>query len=103
MHTAQEVLDFLHNFAEKEKITHEVDGVIWREDHQDYQILLEKNFHIEIREKLIDHLLSDPKHADTKREIIFLLNHPNEFEEWEETVGKKVKEDTSDMFIDDDS
>ena len=100
-HTAQEILDFLHDFAEKENLKHEIEGVIWREDYQDYQILLEKNFHIEIREKLINLLLDDPKHADTRREIIFLLNHPNEFEEWEETVGEKVKEDTSDIFTDD--
>lgn len=101
LHTAQKVLDFLHAFTEEIKLDKEVDGVIWREDHQDYQVLLEGNFHTEIREKLIDLLLTNPKHADTRREVTFLLKNPNEFEEWEETVGKKVKEDTSGMFIDD--
>ncbi len=83
-YSPQQILDYLTAFAEEIKLKQPIDGVIYREDHQDYQVILDTNFHCEIREKLIDIIMTDPKHADTRREITFLLQHPMEYEDWEE-------------------
>lgn len=83
-YSPQEVLDYLTSLAEEVKLGKAIDGVIYRDDYQDYQVILDDNFHIELREKLIDIIMENPKHADTRREIIFLLQHAVEYGEWEE-------------------
>jgi len=83
--TAQEVLDRLLEFSREIKLKQGIDAVFHREDYQDYQVILDEKFHCEIREKLIQILFDNPKHADTRREITFLLNHPVEYEEWEDS------------------
>ncbi|MFP4473432.1 MAG: hypothetical protein ACLFPX_06160 [Candidatus Omnitrophota bacterium] len=83
-HSPENVLDRLLEFSQQIKMEKPIEGVIYREDYQDYQVLIEGNQHIELRKKLIDILMDDPKHKDTCREVKFLLNHPVEFEEWEE-------------------
>lgn len=88
-YTAQEILDFVAAFADENKLGKSIDGVIYREDYQDYQVILDDTFHCEIREKLIDLIMTDPKHADTRREIAFLLQHAAEYEEWEEAPVPK--------------
>ncbi len=86
LHHPEQVLDRLLALGSQIKIDRPIEGVVYREDYQDYQVLLEGNYHVEIREKLIDVLFKDPKHSDTLREVSFLLHHPVAFEEWEETV-----------------
>jgi len=83
--TAQEVLDRFEEFAEEISLGKNIDAVFYREDYADYQIIMDDHFHCEIREKLIDVFFDNPKHADTRREIIFLLKHAVEYEEWEES------------------
>ena len=83
LHNPQVVLDRLTELSGEIKLKQNVDGVIYRDDHQDYQVILADVFHCEIREKLIDIFIKDPRHGDTRREIVFLLEHPSEFEEWE--------------------
>lgn len=84
-YSPQDVLDHLIAFAQEIKLQKPIDGVIFREGYQDYQVILDNTFHCEIREKLIEMIMTDPKHVDTRREIAFLLQHPAEYEEWEDT------------------
>ncbi len=78
-------------FAKEIKLKRDIEGVIFREDYEDYRVYLEGNFHIEIREKLIDTIIKHPKHADTRREIAYLLNNSVMFEDWEHDGVEKAK------------
>ena len=73
IHTPQAVLDCLVEFLDEIEMKKEIDAVFYREDYQDYQVILDENTHCEIREKLIDIFRKDPNHDDTRREITFLL------------------------------
>lgn len=88
-YSPQDVLDYLLAFAKEIKLKQPIDGVIYREDYQDYQVILDNTFHCEIREKLIDLIMTNPKHSDTRRDITFLLQHPVEYEEWEDAPVQK--------------
>ena len=98
IHSPQEVLDRLVALFEELHIEKSVDAVFFREDHDDYQVVLDDNFHCEIRKKLIDVFLENDKHADTRRELLFLLKHANEYEEWEDSPVTTTKKD--DIVID---
>jgi len=93
LYEPQVVLDRLIELADEVKLEKTIDGVIYRDDYQDYQVILDDAFHCEIREKLIDIFMKDPKHGDTRREIVFLLMHPAEYEEWEEGPAVKPPSD----------
>ncbi len=86
-HEPTDILEQLLKFAKEINLKIAVEGVIYRDGYDDYQVLFENRFHCEVRAKLIDVLMENPKHADTRREITFLLNHPIEFEEWEDAYS----------------
>ncbi len=91
LHHPEQVLPNLMKFAQEIKLKRGVEGLIYREDYRDYRIYLEGNFHIEIREKLIDLLMKNPKHGDTRRELTFLLENALAFEEWESDGVEKAR------------
>lgn len=81
----EEVLERFEEFVKEINLEKSVDAVFYREDYGDYQIILDNSFHCELREKLIYIFMTDPKDADTRREIIYLLKHAAEYEEWEKS------------------
>ena len=87
----QEVLDFFNKLLGEENIKKEIYCVDYREDWEDYRIIFEDRTHAELRQKLIDTIIANPTHGDTRREVLFLINHAPEFEEWEDDEGAGSK------------
>lgn len=84
LHHPEQVLECLLKFSKEIKLKRSIEGVVFREDYGDYRVYMEGNFHIEIREKLIDTIITQPQHADTRRDVAYLLNNVVMFEEWED-------------------
>ncbi|MEW5894489.1 MAG: hypothetical protein AB1650_01855 [Candidatus Omnitrophota bacterium] len=92
-YSPEQVLERITEFAKEINLRRTIDGVIYRNDYLDYQVLMDDRFHAELREKLIDVLFTDPNHADTRREITYLLRHAFEFEEWEDVPAPSKEQD----------
>jgi len=101
----QKVLEIMQGIVKEAQLPREVSGVIYRADYQDIQVILDDDFHCEIRVKLFqDYLLH--KHPDARREIIYLIQHAAAFEEWERPPsgagsgdgGGKISIDDSDQY-----
>ncbi len=90
--------EIVESIAREMGFSRKVTRVSYRQDYQDYQVVLDENFHCEIREKLIQTYLTK-QDGDAKREIKFQLQHAKEFEEWEKDEPPPKKEDK--MVIDD--
>ena len=86
----QAALDFIQSLIDEEKLKKPIFRVDYREDYQDFKFFFEDRTHIEIREKLMDIILKDPKHGDTRREILYLIKNAPEFEEWEDDGGMEA-------------
>ena len=85
LQTPEVTVKIVEELCEEIAISREVDTVLYREDYQDYQVIFSDRTHCELREKLIDLMITgDAKmKEDTKREIVFRLKNAIEFEEWE--------------------
>lgn len=81
--TEEKALEIIETIATEMKIPQKVEGLRYRADYQDYQILLDETFHCEFREKLIDLLAENIKDKEARKEVEFRLKHPVEFEDWE--------------------
>lgn len=86
----ERALEIIQGIAAEIDITRTIEGVTYRSDWQDFQVILDETFHCEIREKLIDMLAEDivegkedTLRADARREVEFRLNNLVEFEDWE--------------------
>lgn len=81
-------MELIQNMAKEYATGREVDGIIYRSDYQDYRFLFVDKTHCEIREKLIDILLTGvgakDELIDARNEVIFHIKHAVEFEEWED-------------------
>ena len=98
----EKVLELLEKLAQEIKLKYKIEGVIYREDCDDFQILFEGNYHNEIRGKLIDIFLSDPRNADVLREIRFRLENPALFEDYEQAHDPNSAQPEDKIQIDDD-
>ena len=83
MYDPQKVLDMMTQFVQEIALGKSVDSVHYREDYQDYMIILDEHYHCELREKLIDTLFKE-RNADLVREIVFRLKNAAKFEDWED-------------------
>lgn len=93
-HSEEEARKAIEEVMAEFEIKRTLDVVYYREDYQDYLLLLDKRFHAEIRGKLIEDYYKFSKDADIKRNIRFLLEHPVEYEDWElEDMGVPVDND----------
>jgi|GEM_PF-3545847 len=93
---AQEIINAIIKGMETEsKFKKKILRVRYREDYQDYRIVLDDNTHCEMREKLIHDIIAFQAGGtaskelvlaarDTKNEIQFRLLHAIPLEEWEE-------------------
>ena len=83
IHSAEKVMEILKVIANEIGVSQQIESVTYREDYQDYQVIIDDNFHCEIREHLIEEYMKT-KHVDIRKEIFFRLEHATEFEEWEQ-------------------
>ena len=81
--SADEVKVILEDILRESKLERDIGSVTYRDDYQDYQVLVDGRFHCEIREKLIADYVGFNKNKDVVRNIRFLLEHAVEYEEWE--------------------
>lgn len=81
----------------KRKLT----DLLYRKSAQDYQFILDENYHCEIREKLIEGFLADPKNGDIRREIKFRLENAPAFEDIEKRGTGEVQEEEKIQIEDD--
>ena len=77
-----DVMQFVTQVAGQLKIPQKVQSLRYRQDYQDYQAILDQEWHCEFREKIVE-LAMKEKDQDARREIEFRLKHPMKFEEWE--------------------
>jgi hypothetical protein len=82
LHSEAKAREVFEAIVKEIKIPQAIESVSYRSDYQDYRIILNNNSHAEIREKILDLFITE-KHADSKKEIVFRLMHPVQFEEWE--------------------
>jgi hypothetical protein len=78
-----------------------IDAVLYRDDYQDYVIVLDNDYHCEIREKLIEDY-DRFRNKDIVRQIKFLLEHAVLYEEWEKPGNQVARPaDGGDVVVDD--
>lgn len=80
--------EIISGIAQKINLAREITEIYSREDYQDYQVLLDGEYHCEIREKLVDDY-DTFKVDDVRREIIFRLENAEKLEEWDERRYRK--------------
>ena len=86
LHSEEKALEVIQSIAQEGmSLKRQITGLAYRADYQDYQVILDKTHHCEIREKLVDAFIKS-KDQDVRKEIIFRLENPTAFEEWEMDV-----------------
>ncbi len=95
----EQALGLLQAVIEREGLKVGIEGIRWRPDYQDYQLLLEGGRHCEIRARLIEALFAGQT-GDVLREITFRLLHATPFEEWEQ-VGSAGGEEDGGIVVED--
>ena len=93
---AQIISAVMKEMGSKLKIT----DLSYRNDYQDFQVIFDDRYHAEFRQKLIDTFAAD-KTGDVKREIVFRIENPMEFEDWEDKPGDVPQGGDDRMVIDD--
>jgi len=79
---ALEILNQVIKEVNDSSFKEEIKAIVYREDYQDYVVVLSNFCYSEIREKLIlDY--NEYKHEDVRREIMFKLKHAVQLEEWQ--------------------
>jgi len=98
----EKVLELLENLVKESSLPRAVSRVTYREDYQDFRVILEGKYYAEIREKIIDDYFKT-QHIDCKNEIIFKLEHSFELDEYEreEESGNPPAPEQKDIEIDD--
>jgi len=88
--SVDDVLAILQKISNEMEAPKEIDLIRYREDYQDYQLILKDETRCEIREKLVDNMEKDLNLDDTIREIQYLICNSVQLEEWEkEDLGLK--------------
>ncbi len=97
----EKVYAVIESIVNEIKLARQITDIYYRSDYLDYQIILDNHYHCEIREKLIETYFEN-KDEDIKREIVFLLEHAEKYEEWEDKSPQQpTKPPESDIVIDD--
>jgi len=101
-HSEEKVTQIVRNLSQERELPWNSFQVAYRNDYQDYQVLLNNNYRCELREKLIDVYL-DNGDPDIKMEIEFRLAHPIELEDWErdDLDLPAAGDDKKDIAVDD--
>ena len=82
--------------AEEKELSKKILAVVYREDYQDYVVVLGDFCYVELREKLLSDYV-EFGHGDVKREIVYKLVHSVKLEDWQiEDLG------LGDQFSEDD-
>lgn len=79
----EKVFAAVGKLAQEINLKRKLTDLMYRKSAQDYQFMLDENYHCEIREKLIEGFLADPKNGDIRREIKFRLENAPAFEDIE--------------------
>ena len=90
----------IKGIAEDMKLEREITSISYREDYQDFQVILDNQYHCEIRQKLVDTYFMN-KNLDVKKEVMFRLEHAEKFEEWEQPLPPSKADQEKDIAIDD--
>ena len=82
-------------------LNRKVTRVVYRNDYQDYRVILDGTHHCPIREKLVN-VFVENQDEDVKREIEYLLSHAPELDEWdrEEEATTEGGDYRSDVAVD---
>lgn len=98
----EKVFAGIEKFAQENGLKRKITDLMYRKDSQDYQFILDQDYHCEIRGKLIDGFFADPKNSDIRREIKFRLENAPAFEDIEKRGAGEVKEEEKIQIEDDD-
>lgn len=97
----EKVYAVIESIANEIKLAKQISDVYYRPDYLDFQIILDEHYHCEIREKLVETYF-ESKDEDVKREIVFLLEHAEKYEDWEDKgTQQPTKPPEPDIVIDD--
>ena len=88
-------------FAREIGLKRKLTDLTYRKDSQDYRFILDQDYHCEIRGKLIEGFLADPKNGDICREIRFRLENAPAFEDIEKRESGIVQEEEKIQVEDD--
>jgi hypothetical protein len=80
--------EIISGIAQQINFQKKITEIYSRADYQDYQVLLDGEYHCEIREKLVDDY-DTFKVDDVRREIVFRLENAEKLEEWDERRYRK--------------
>jgi hypothetical protein len=96
--TEEKVTQILETIIKENNIGLPIKAVVYRDDYQDYFIVVGKVHYCEIREKLFD-VYSRTQDGDACREIVFKLKHPVELDEWRK-MELGIEDDDDDINSD---
>ena len=97
----EKVFAAIGKLAQEIKLKRKITDLMYRKSAQDYQFILDENYHCEIREKLIEGFVADPKSADIRREIVFRLENAPAFEDIEKATQGPAGEPEDKIQIED--
>jgi len=102
IHSEEKILEVLEAVVNKIRLKKAITDLSFRADYEDFVVILDDDFHCEIREKLLDNYIQT-KSSDFLREIRFRLEHATEYEEWEKNTPpppaeEKTEVDDSDKY-----
>ncbi len=97
----EKVFAAIEKFAQAIGLKRKLTDLMYRKDAQDYQFILDDDYHCEIRGKLIEGFLADPKNGDIHREIRFRLENAPAFEDVEERGSNQGKPEEKIQIEDD--
>ncbi len=96
----EKVSRMIQKILEEMGLKRQVSQVVYREDYQDYRVILDGTHHSPIREKLVN-ILMENEDEDVRREVEFLLSHAVELDEWErEEAAAEGGDYKSDVSVD---
>jgi len=86
LHSEEKVSQMVAEVSREMGLTWKITRVIYRDDYQDYYVILSGSHHCELRQKLVD-VYMESRDEDIRKEIEFRLAHAVELEEWEREDG----------------
>jgi len=92
----ERALEILNEVAKQAELDTKISAVVYREDYQDYIVVVGKIHFTDVREKLITAYDEVGPDMDIINEIGFKLKHPAELEDWqieEMGLGDEITEE----------
>ena len=94
------VKELLQGLITEANLKHKLNEVTYREDYQDYRVILDDVRRCEIREKLVQDYI-DFRHKDTFKEMCYLMEHAVIDEELQYEKGVSGADGSEGMIMDD--